>query len=213
MKSELFALTAAIAVFAGASAANATTLFGMDSSPGGTALKLSNEKSGITDTGSVGAIAVNVAVTGPSNFASGDATIKPAGDLKLTDLIFTPASDTAFDGFSFRGLDLAGSAAHPQILDVIVTDQNGVSENVTFSETKPGDFGRIGIIAEMAGETIKSVEIQNSGGFKQAKQFQFEPIMTTGVPEPATWAMMLVGFGGLGVALRRARRDRAPAAA
>jgi hypothetical protein len=32
--------------------------------------------------------------------------------------------------------------------------------------------------------------------------------MTGGVPEPATWAMMLVGFGGLGVAMRRARRQR-----
>jgi hypothetical protein len=27
-----------------------------------------------------------------------------------------------------------------------------------------------------------------------------------GVPEPATWAMMLVGFGGLGAAMRRSRR-------
>ncbi|WP_394763085.1 PEPxxWA-CTERM sorting domain-containing protein [Phenylobacterium sp.] len=30
-------------------------------------------------------------------------------------------------------------------------------------------------------------------------------VPTGGVPEPATWAMMLVGFGGLGVALRRRR--------
>ena len=29
------------------------------------------------------------------------------------------------------------------------------------------------------------------------------------VPEPATWAMMLVGFGGLGAVLRRARRTTA----
>jgi hypothetical protein len=29
------------------------------------------------------------------------------------------------------------------------------------------------------------------------------------VPEPATWAMMLVGFGGIGAALR-GRRSRAP---
>jgi hypothetical protein len=30
-----------------------------------------------------------------------------------------------------------------------------------------------------------------------------------GVPEPSTWAMMLVGFGGLGAVLRRKRRDAA----
>ncbi len=30
-----------------------------------------------------------------------------------------------------------------------------------------------------------------------------------GVPEPATWAMMLVGFGGLGAALRGSRRHQA----
>jgi len=33
-----------------------------------------------------------------------------------------------------------------------------------------------------------------------------------GVPEPATWAMMLVGFGGLGVLLRRRRHEKALAA-
>ena len=31
------------------------------------------------------------------------------------------------------------------------------------------------------------------------------------VPEPATWAMMLVGFGGLGVAMRSRRRASATA--
>ena len=35
---------------------------------------------------------------------------------------------------------------------------------------------------------------------------------TVGVPEPATWAMMLVGFGGLGVAMRSRRRQFAAAA-
>jgi hypothetical protein len=33
------------------------------------------------------------------------------------------------------------------------------------------------------------------------------PIGGGGVPEPSTWAMMLVGFGGLGAVLRRRRRD------
>jgi PEP-CTERM motif len=31
----------------------------------------------------------------------------------------------------------------------------------------------------------------------------------TAVPEPATWAVILVGFGGLGVAMRQSRRRRA----
>ena len=35
----------------------------------------------------------------------------------------------------------------------------------------------------------------------------------SGVPEPSTWAMMLVGFGGLGVAMRASRRRPAASAA
>jgi hypothetical protein len=30
--------------------------------------------------------------------------------------------------------------------------------------------------------------------------------VNTGVPEPATWAMMLLGFGGIGMAMRRSRK-------
>jgi len=37
--------------------------------------------------------------------------------------------------------------------------------------------------------------------------------ITGGVPEPATWAMMLMGFGGLGAAMRGARRRTGAAAA
>jgi hypothetical protein len=36
-------------------------------------------------------------------------------------------------------------------------------------------------------------------------------IVDVGTPEPATWAMMLIGFGGLGAAMRRQRRKHAVA--
>jgi PEP-CTERM motif len=35
---------------------------------------------------------------------------------------------------------------------------------------------------------------------------------STAVPEPATWAMMLIGFGGLGAAMRTSRRAKAATA-
>ena len=41
----------------------------------------------------------------------------------------------------------------------------------------------------------------------------FSATRDIGVPEPASWAMMLVGFGSLGAVLRRRRADMAAAAA
>ena len=41
----------------------------------------------------------------------------------------------------------------------------------------------------------------------------FDVSFSNGVPEPATWAMMLVGFGGLGAAMRGSRRKQSSAVA
>jgi hypothetical protein len=46
----------------------------------------------------------------------------------------------------------------------------------------------------------------NSGGIF------LDNVSVSAVPEPATWALMLAGFGGLGAALRVTRRRRSPAA-
>lgn len=45
----------------------------------------------------------------------------------------------------------------------------------------------------------------NSFSFFQAKQLSYEA-SPGAVPEPATWGMMLLGFAGIGMALRRGRR-------
>ena len=40
----------------------------------------------------------------------------------------------------------------------------------------------------------------------QGNNFLIHQLTTAGVPEPASWAMMLIGFGGLGATLRSRRR-------
>jgi hypothetical protein len=44
----------------------------------------------------------------------------------------------------------------------------------------------------------------NVGGSSNNQAVNFD--IATGVPEPATWGMMLLGFVGLGFAFRQSRR-------
>jgi hypothetical protein len=57
------------------------------------------------------------------------------------------------------------------------------------------------------GQAIDEVVFQSSGN-----SFEFDNISTAGVPEPATWALMLLGVAGLGAALRRTRGSAAVSA-
>lgn len=191
----------------GASAAHAVT-FAIDPNPGGTQLYLNSAKSASSSFGTVlSTNDVAISVTGNGDFANGFSSIKPIKDGTLTELVFTPVDPNAFDAFSFRGQDLVAG----QVIDVIVQDNQG-NAPVTLQFTEGGanqNFSRDGVIAALTGETIKSVEIVNSGGFKEAKQFEFLSVGSnpTGVPEPATWAVMLIGFGAIGAKMRHSRRQ------
>ncbi|MES2903838.1 MAG: choice-of-anchor L domain-containing protein [Pseudomonadota bacterium] len=50
----------------------------------------------------------------------------------------------------------------------------------------------------------------DSAVFIQGGTIGTTPTPTGAVPEPSTWAMMLMGFGAIGVGLRRGRRNRNP---
>ncbi len=59
---------------------------------------------------------------------------------------------------------------------------------------------------------FNGIDTNNDGHFYTDTNPGFElqaSLVTGAVPEPATWALMLVGFGAMGVSLRRRRRSHA----
>jgi PEP-CTERM motif len=169
-----------------------------------------------TFTGTVGGQhsgpAVTVDTIGNIDTGAGFATITPASGALLTSLTFTAADDTLFSDFSFRGqLNPVGDTG---VIDVTWTDSLGTSGTVVFNGV-PGpdeDFDRLGIVSN-DGETLASVVVTTAAGesFKEFKQVRFSGAgLTPSVPEPSTWAMMLLGLVGLGYAgYRRANTPRA----
>jgi hypothetical protein len=55
------------------------------------------------------------------------------------------------------------------------------------------------------GQSIRDFNVITSQGFTSVSNLAFNASManTSAVPEPTTWAMMLVGFGAVGYSMRR----------
>jgi len=57
----------------------------------------------------------------------------------------------------------------------------------------------------LQGGVFSAVMVSSTSPFKEYKQNSIT-LGSIAVPEPASWALMLLGFGGMGMALRRGRR-------
>jgi hypothetical protein len=90
---------------------------------------------------------------------------------------------------------------HSGAFTVKVTANDG-----TFTDNLPGGPGSnfLTILAQN-NETISSIAITSTAGFTSFDQPRISGIAAA-VPEPSTWAMMLLGFAGLGFAFRQTRR-------
>jgi hypothetical protein len=69
--------------------------------------------------------------------------------------------------------------------------------------------GTIGVY-NSSGTWLHDITLSSGGGLVEDLSVNYSVVLNT-VPEPATWAMMLLGVGGIGMAMRRANR-RASAA-
>jgi hypothetical protein len=186
--------------------------FVMDSTPVGKNTDFTGSgdvAANITFFGNSGLVPIDFLTNVNIQHASGEADIKVAnGDPAMNWLLLTPENGTAFNEFSFRG-QLFNNANQP--VTVTITDQHGTLFNFTISDN--GDFGPYGYEAlQNSNEYIKSVLITGNGaGFAELKQFGFglDTSLNSAVPEPSTWAMMILGFAGVGFMAYRRRADGA----
>jgi hypothetical protein len=97
--------------------------------------------------------------------------------------------------------DFIGNPEHSGAFTVTVKANDG-----TFIDNFAGGGGEnfVTILAQN-NETISSIAFTSSAGFGTFDQPRISGI-TAAVPEPSTWAMMLIGFAGLGFAFRQSRR-------
>lgn len=66
----------------------------------------------------------------------------------------------------------------------------------------PGAAGNVSAFYLWNNAATGSIHLTNTDGWSNAVLYT----AGTAVPEPATWAMMLLGFAGIGVSMRRRRR-------
>ena len=218
MKPSATAAAAVVLLAAGAMATPANATFQADPNPGGVKMYIDvANHDAASFTGYVGANNssqphIAITATGNVDTGSGYANIKPVKNGTLSDLIFDPANDTLFNGFSFRGqMAPAGfPTAGPATINVQWTDSAGSTGTVSFDISKPNqDFGRLGIYST-DGETLKSLALVATGGtsFKEVKQIDFSDAGASpppsSVPEPASLAIL--GFGAAALLMRGRRR-------
>lgn len=123
----------------------------------------------------------------------------------LTSVDFSLASGT-FNNLEFN----LNSASAGAVVTFTAIDNNG--DPFIFNNDGAGFtlgsgenfFGFLGI----DNQSIASFSIDvTSGSLQDVRQIRLDGTSAVGaVPEPGTWAMMLIGFGAIGVGMRRRRR-------
>ncbi|GHF23594.1 hypothetical protein GCM10017044_17690 [Kordiimonas sediminis] len=135
--------------------------------------------------------------------------------------------DFTYETIIFGGLSFSGDYFDPgEILEVVIGSAPGVGDIADFEiendnpyvlggfstssgfggELMTGDdviFAQVSFLSGSANVTAMGLAFDDG-----ERYYSFSGNIVSGVPEPSTWLMMIMGFGVVGVAVRRRRQLR-----
>lgn len=209
MKAMPFSVAVAgAAVMAFAAPAQAAYIMLNDGSPYSEVVHANSAGSGtdLTTITSPGSLTVYLSSPDGLDVGNGNGVAIVTGD-SGTQSGFSILAINPVDPFSvmqFKIEDFGGKSA-AGTLDILVNFVGGGSE--LFSAFALPANSKLDVFADI-GEQLDSILLLNlktDAGeavlFKDVKQISFDP--ASAVPEPATWAMMILGMGAVGLTLRR----------
>jgi len=113
-------------------------------------------------------------------------------------------------GATFTGAELQinepdGTTGPPQTWDIVLHgyDQFGTQFTNSFNDITNNEWFNW---TTANGQVLTAIDFRTDGDVAMG-QLRLGGITAVPVPEPATWAMMIIGFGGVGALMRR-RRNR-----
>ena len=143
---------------------------------------------------------LNLSIFNPANGTLNDVKLNASGSATWTATGSPPSLEFDLDGQ--QGFILKNTFSTPGAISFNYSGTSSASAVLTYWQT--GDPGLGGIVGLLAGPPNLLADTITNLSVTGTITFDFTP--TAAVPEPSTWAMMLLGFAGLGFAFRRSRR-------
>ncbi|MDB5497713.1 MAG: hypothetical protein JWP28_1744 [Phenylobacterium sp.] len=219
MKAVIVTTLAALACSA-ALPANALIIIGTGAGtlqPPENVLFTNNPANGLTVAGVTNQTATSVSITGGETLAAsgGQASVTGADGLINTAFTFNGTANQSL-GFDLTNPALAFTSTEFRIF---VGKGTATEATLTFVDTAGQQFQSTFAIPSNGffnaqatnGEQINFFSVGTNGSFEDARQIRLGGVggISALLPEPASWALMIMGVGGIGASLRR-RRSREP---